>query len=209
MLKKLNAALVAGVSVVALLGAANPGFAAPAEVYRVSTPEVNIIVIDGDIDHDTPTKVRYALKMFNNRAGFVIDSLGGSMLAAREIQQMVIGVGPDSKVTVPAYGICASACVDILIAAATPQARSTSRIGVHMGLAKSGAAVPDQFAAKLYRVRGVPETVITKMNSTPPSSLYWVSGSEFQAIPGARVLTDRGMTVGEFIQQAQYRVGLN
>jgi hypothetical protein len=120
---------------------------------------------------------------------------------------MVVGTGNNSKVTVPAYGVCASACVDVLIAATTPQAHTTSRVGVHLGVTRTGKVVADQFANKIYRIRGVPESVLTKMNTTMPSSVGWLSPSEFQAIPGAKLFTD-GMTVEDFIQRAQYRVYL-
>jgi hypothetical protein len=143
---------------------------------------------------------------FNGMAGFVLNSPGGSTRVAMELQQLVISTGASSKTTVPAYGICASACVDVLFVASTIQAHSSSRIGVHQAI-RAGQARVDLYATDIYRLRGVPESVVTKMNVTPPSKVAWLNSREFLAIPGARFM-QAAVTAEQIVAEAQYHVVL-
>ena len=91
-------------------------------------------------------------------------------------------------VFVPRDAICASACFMLLASAPVKEIRGS--VGIH-GASANGVETAEAMAetvgmARILAARGVPQSVIGRMVTTPASEIVWLTSEEIASLPGYR-----------------------
>ncbi|HUK07414.1 MAG TPA: hypothetical protein VLX09_06060 [Stellaceae bacterium] len=114
--------------------------------------------------------------------GFVVDSPGGNIFEAEQIEALIRG----HSIFVPAGGQCASACFLLFAAAAHRVVAEDARIGVH-NASEAGALTHNSLAftdwlARDLRADDVPAGIIAKMATTAPSRMAWLTRADLKSM---------------------------
>lgn len=186
--------------------ATSPARAASADVYAATLDGYRFVIIDGDIDEDTPVKVEYAMRRFG-RAGIVLNSKGGELHAAAILADMIKKT--ELKTNVANGAICASSCFLVLAAGTQITIAPTARVGVHrtynMEKDEAGGNAIDNTLAEVYQDLQVPQSIIGKMLATPHTGISWLTQRDLMSLRGARML-DGPTTTEWLIARAQHRM---
>jgi hypothetical protein len=127
--------------------------------------------------------------------GSVLDSPGGLVGEAAKIARIVSTNGID--VAVPAGAQCVSACFLIFAQGRQKHVSENARIGVH-GASVGGVETTDSQATTLIMARAaselhVPQSVVAKIVTTPPSEIAWLTTDELQAMGGVMTGPQRAL----------------
>lgn len=164
---------------------ATPGF--PSDYPSVPTGGKKIVFIDGQI---SPGDFRIFLEVVNSVQPdiVVLDSPGGvldeGLLIAAEIRRR----GLNTFI----YGnrMCASACAMMFLSGATKYAKLGASIGLHSSSYIDGSLSAEgtaEMARYLVEI-GTPMSLISRMASTAPYDMHWLTDSEMRAMD-VRVIT--------------------
>ena len=152
------------------------------------------IVVDGLISRETRFEVVFAVADVANRGGkvaaYVLNSPGGSVVAALEIADIIRKTR--STVIIMSHAECASACFVILATADAKFISPDAHIGVHSVQTRGVGEDLDALAstaivARLAAQYGVPNSIIGLMVRTPPEQIAWLTGEEVRSLPGTEV----------------------
>jgi hypothetical protein len=125
--------------------------------------------------------------------GFAVDSPGGNLFEAMQIEALVRG----RTILIPSGGQCASACFLLFAAAAHRIVAWDARIGVHSASdAGVGASTQNSLAftdavARDLRADDVPSAIIARMAATAPDRMAWLSRVDLQSM-GTAILRPPG-----------------
>ena len=167
------------------------------ETVPVRGSETSALLLQGRIVADDPARLAKALRR-GDFAALLLNSPGGSVLAARDMARLVHNLRV--PVVVPSRAVCASACFLLYAAARDKVAEPGAMIGVHSASVSGGNETMDTLGVTTLMAReaalyGVPPVVTGRMVTTAPGQMAWLSRQELEAM-GARIAPSRAETAG-------------
>lgn len=143
-------------------------------------------VLDGVIGAHTTSSLSSLLAIHGKNPLF-INSVGGSLEAALEIASLV----RLRDLTVVVLDECSSACVLVAVASNELMALPDARFGFHRGsifgnnqsrIAEFWAKTANDTLMQELRRSGIPESVLTIAERTPPEQMHYVSAEQMRVI---------------------------
>ncbi len=161
--------------------------ASAADFRRIDIgPERSLVLIEGMIlPGDTDRLTRFLLTSLDNHhlAAFALSSPGGVVGEGARLGELIRRI--DAAVVVGAHADCESACFLLFAAGARRAAMPSARIGIHSAENLAGDETTGAMAATLEMARlsirwGVPDEIVSRMISTGPASIAFLTPAELR-----------------------------
>lgn len=142
------------------------------QVVATASPDGRRLRLKGHLGKDDAERVLTRLRELPELHLLELDMAGGRVAQARRVATAVLDRGLQTRVV----GACNNVCVLVYLAGAGKQLAPQGRLGFHrlapVSVNPLFAALVRREHAALYRATGLPEVFITKLNATPPGSLW-------------------------------------
>jgi hypothetical protein len=156
------------------------------EIRRVQTCSGIVLRLRGDIKEGDFSQLKSHFRRKEAIVGFDLSSDGGILEEGLHIADLT----RRKKLTVYVAGECDSACSDVFFAAAKRYFEADSKIGVHAvsndrDIEDVGSKLLTIKLARLWAERGVSNSVIGKMVTTPPDAITYLDRADLSGLDAA------------------------